>query len=231
MTIPDLTGDDVTKNLTNYDCLHIGYNYKERVKARLRWRYQDKTQPSAPSLSDRVQLCGTHSPVVVKSVLLHAATTAYSTNGQTAKYIYIVCGWWQTLRLYLQQWWIVGGGNPVPRHRLGETITAWAINLSFSGGDEFNYLMSARRKVTNTNSICVWPWAVHRREIPWNRKWKGNCEECAIWTRNSIALDWQFGSQVYSTLTIKINEKKKKPLLTAFFFVVVHHGNSTDQFP
>lgn len=149
MTYSDLTGDDLTQNLTDYDCLHIGYNYmssegtatailKNNTTGK-RYLYQTESSFGGIYLSSRREI----------SSSLHAATaTAYSTNGQTAKYIYCVDGG----KLYA----CIFNNDELSEVELqpqgigsGETITYvsnqfWEPVLS--GGDEFNYLIVGTQK-------------------------------------------------------------------------------------
>lgn len=91
LTYADMTGEDVTQNLSGYECLHSGVNYVGSTTVGVfilrntangeRFLYLTKGSFRNQVLTTRVKLTG------------HMANASrYSTNGRTASYIYCVDG-------------------------------------------------------------------------------------------------------------------------------------------
>ncbi len=89
----DGSGLDITQNLTDYDCLHIGYNYMNSSGTATvilqnnttgdRYLYLTESSFGHTYLNNRY---------LIKPDTHMSRATAYSTNGLTAKYIYCVDG-------------------------------------------------------------------------------------------------------------------------------------------
>ena len=145
----DMTGEDLTQNLTDYDCLCCGYNRRSnRATGAVimrdnptskRYLYLTEGSFQGISLTDRKMIPeGSHA----------AKATYYGVNGITASYIYCVDGG----HLYAMNFKDDNMGEVelkpqgIPSDETIEFVANQFWNPVFSPGDPFNYLIVGTQK-------------------------------------------------------------------------------------